>query len=618
MGDIRGKRDAAPNREVPVTLMATAHPTRPSLLLQLLSGALALLAALPAWADLVHLKNGRVLSGEVIEDDGKTIVVRVPNGTIKLRAEQVEYVEKQTPLEYRIQLAHEQMERQRYDLARESLEQAGAVKPDKPEARGALARAYADYAERLRRARRFAEAQAAYRKWLDLEPDSAPAREALDGLAADQDELEKLLAQARAVAAAQDYDRAIAKFEAALRFSPDTLARAGPEIALCYARRAESFFREKRYEPSTADLERAFSLDPGLANKLENLYAASALPPIIARAAAGQLEGARKDLARVLSLAPTHRAALYVAGRIEEDLKSPATAVAYFARALKASAGQATTERAAELRGQLERALGIQGAGIRFNLQPVDEAVYTKAEAGDFLTLEQEPFLIYHHNETLANEAARVLEAHLARIQDLTGLRADWRKEKVKVFIHRTQEEYVATTRQEAWSGGMSRFARVPGQGLMRMEIHSWQTSPRLLKSVIPHELMHLIVNSNLSAYEDLPRAVHEGFSVLLEPEYRHAFYLGFLRMRLKSESFIPLGELLTMKAYPGDEEFFYAEGYALVAYLVQTVGLEKAIGLVRKGPREAFEARLLALAGERSLERLEDDWKAWVQKNGK
>jgi len=152
----------------------------------------------------------------------------------------------------------------------------------------------------------------------------------------------------------------------------------------------------------------------------------------------------------------------------------------------------------------------------------------------------------------------------------------------------------------------------------MRMEIHSWQTSPRLLKSVIPHELMHLIVNSNLGAYEDLPRAVHEGFSVLMEPEYRHAFYLNFLRMRLKSESFIPLSELLTMKAYPGDEEFFYAEGYALVAYLVQTVGLEKAIGLVRKGQRESFEARLLTLAGERSLERLEDDWKDWVQKNGK
>jgi tetratricopeptide (TPR) repeat protein len=600
------------------TSMRALHATRPPVLPLLLLASLPLPFALPAWADLVHLKNGRVLSGEVIEDDGKTIVVRVPNGTIKLRAEQVEYVEKQTSLEYRVSLAREQMARQRYDLARESLGQAGAARPDKPEARKALAAAYAEYAERLRRARRFTEAQAAYRKWLDLEPDSAQAREALGGLAADHDELEKLLAQARAAAAAQDPGGAIEKFEAALRFSPDTLARAGAEIALCYARRAESSFREKRYESSAADLERAFSLDPGLANKLENLYAASALPPIVARAAAGQLEGARKDAARVLVLAPTHRAALYVAGRIEEDLKSPGTAVAYFARALKASPGQATAERAAELRGQLERALGIQGAGIRFNLQPVDEAVYTKAEAGDFLTLDQEPFLIHHHNEALANEAARVLGAHLDRIQELTGLRADWRKERVKVFIHRTQEEYVAATNQEAWSGGMSRFARVPGQGLMRMEIHSWQTSPRLLKSVIPHELMHLIVNSNLSAYEDLPRALHEGFSVLMEPGYRQTFYLNFLRMRLKSESFIPLSELLAMKKYPGDEEFFYAEGYALVAYLVQTAGFEKAIGLIRRAPKEPFEARLLALTGQRSLERLEDDWKDWVQKNGK
>jgi tetratricopeptide (TPR) repeat protein len=595
--------------------MPIFRPRRPSFLLRTFVAFLVPLLSCAAWADLVHLKNGRVLNGEVIEDDGKTIVVRVPNGTIRLRCEQIESIERQSPLEYRLGLAREQMSRQRFDMARESLDQARAAAPDKLEAREALAAAYGEYAHHLKQFRRLAEAQAAYRKLIELQPDSPTARDALGALALDSGELDGLLTQARAAATRQDFDGALAKYEAATRFSPDALDRAAPEMAICYARRAEASYRRKGFEEAAADLERAFALDSSLASRLENFYAASALPPLLARASGGDLESARRGLTRVLSVAPANRAVLYVAGCIELDLKNPSGAVALYARALKSSPGAATAEHATELRGELERALGVQGTGLRFNLQPVDEAAYAKSDAGEFQKLEEGCFVIYHHNEALAEDVARNLDAQLARIQDLTGLRVDWRNEKVKVFIHRTQQEYVAATGQEAWSGGMSRFARMVGRGLVKMEIHSWQTSPRLLKSVIPHELTHLVVNSNLNAYEDLPRALHEGFAVLLEPEFRHAYYMNFLRVRLKSESFIPLSELLAMKSYPGDQEFFYSEGYALIAYLSERSGLEKTIKVLLKSPGVPIETRLLNLTGARGLEQLESDWKDWVGK---
>jgi hypothetical protein len=86
------------------------------------------------------------------------------------------------------------------------------------------------------------------------------------------------------------------------------------------------------------------------------------------------------------------------------------------------------------------------------------------------------------------------------------------------------------------------------------------------------------------------------------------------LRIRMKSQEFIPLAELLTMRSYPKDPEFLYAEGYALVLYLVSLRGLEATCALIQSiGNGSPAQDEILKLSGCASLDALETQWKDWL-----
>lgn len=578
-----------------------------------LLAALSLCAATPAHADLIHLINGKVLQGEVVSEDADFVVVKVPYGTIKIRRDQIEHIEKQTEGEYRLDLGQSLLIQKRYAQALEQLEAAYAEDKETAGVAATLKNAYADYAAHLLKNRRLDEAEAVYKRLEKLAPDSPAAKAGFELLARERGSLDELVGAARRAGAGDDPMRAIMSYEKALAFSPDAIKTIGPELARARARLAEALYRAGRFQNASTELEKAFALDPALADSLERLYAASALSAVLQELQAGQTEEALKQLDRLLSFAPANRLALYVAGRTQQALGHTAEAGAYFARGLNASVRSPTNDEVTELRGKLEQALKLPAGGlqIRFEIAPVDMAMYVESSEGAFKQESSEHFQIYHHNDALAREVEEVLEAHRARICGALGLNPDW-KSKARVVLYRTQEEYCQATQQPAWTGGTSRYQQT-GDGV-RMEIHSWQTSSRLLKSVLPHEVTHLILNSVLGDGRRLPRALHEGFAVLMEPSFRHGYYLDFLRQRMKSEEFIPVGELLGMDHYPPDPQFLYAEGFALVAWLVDTRGQEKALEMVTRADREpSAEKRLLAASGYPSLERLEAAWKTWL-----
>ena len=111
-----------------------------------------------------------------------------------------------------------------------------------------------------------------------------------------------------------------------------------------------------------------------------------------------------------------------------------------------------------------------------------------------------------------------------------------------------------------------------------------------------------------------MPRCLHEGFAVMMEPTFRQEYFMNFLRLRIKSRDFIPLSDLLTARDYPRDPEFFYAEGYALVNFLVQTKGLNNAITLIRNASASSkAEAEILRVSGRKSLDDLQAAWVDWI-----
>jgi tetratricopeptide (TPR) repeat protein len=583
--------------------------------------AVVLLAAASAHADIVHLKNGKTLHGEVVKEDAETVTIKVPFGEVKLKRSDIELIERQSALEYRLDLGRNLLQQRNYERAVTALEEAFISNRTSNEAKRALANALEVQGNHYRNLHRFAEARNAFEKLLKIDPNAEViphgGAKALGLLQEQEQGTEVLVQKARRFVLTEEWTRAIEAYEDCITYTPDVRQTISADMAKCYINRAVELARAGQAVNAAADLEAALKLDPTQADSLEKFYTSCALPGILGNLQTGNASVAQVDLKRVLSFAPTNKSVLYVAGRLEEALGRVPGAADCYARALRTRVGNPTPEYTASLRQTLEKELQLENNKWTIDTEFVRREEFSRSNDGPASKLESENFIVFHYNEALAKQLIEAAEYHRTRIMAELNFAQVWQKEKAKVYLHRTQAEYTANTGQPEWTGGYSRF-NMEGMTLTNPQIHSWQTSPRLLKSVLPHEVAHLCINSNLPNFTSLPKCLHEGFAVLMEPQFRKDYFLNFLKIRVKSQDFIPLADLLATKEYPRDPEFFYAEGYAILEFLVQQKGLTPVASLLKSAHQGTAAADLIKISGAQSAEELEEAWKKWILGDGK
>lgn len=574
-------------------------------------------------ADWIHLTSGQTLHGEVISKDDNFVVVRLLSGEVKLKASSVESIEKQTPQEYKLELGSQLISQRRYDRGIQILEEGFVLDKTSAAAKRKLAAGYAEAGPFYKSKNRLDDARDICEKWMKLDPGgksaelmSAQARKLLDEVLDSEKQVEDALSNAKTLAEGGDYNSAIAVFERATALSPGARKLVAADIANCYVSRASAHARAGRQINAAADVEAALSYDPSLADKLEQFYVSCALPGMLDNIGRGQIAQAQADARRVLGLVPANKAVLYVAGRIEEAGGKLPAAAEFYCRAYNMKVGNPSSAFVASMRARLEKDLNVKGDAFSIDTGFADGSAFTTSIDGPAQTKESENFQVIHFNSALAEKVSEAAEFCRSDIAARMGLAPQW-KGKIKIIIHRTQAEYTARTAQPEWTGGCSKFTLEAGR-MTEAQIHSWQTSPRLLKSVLPHEMTHLLINSNMQDVNALPRSLHEGFAVAMEPTYRHEYFNNFLRARVKSRDFIPLSDLLTLRDYPRDPEFFYAEGYSLLNFIAGEKGLAQTAGLVRGVHAGGAEQDLLRLSGRRSIDDLQNDWIEWLGKNGK
>jgi hypothetical protein len=139
------------------------------------------------------------------------------------------------------------------------------------------------------------------------------------------------------------------------------------------------------------------------------------------------------------------------------------------------------------------------------------------------------------------------------------------------------EKTFLQSTGQPQWSGGVSHTESVNGK-LVRQYLTVYQTCPNILKTTVPHEVTHLVFSAATGYASGVPRSLHEGFAVSLEPEYvdryrRHGRAM-LLWKRLAGE-LIPLADLYGLKDVGMDPTLFYAESASVADFL-----------MTRKGPR--------------------------------
>ena len=581
--------------------------------------ALLFLLVMPllARADVIHLKNGKVLHGEVVKEDPDFVIIKVPSGEIKLRQGDIEAIEKQSPVEYRLDMGRQFLQQCRFERAILVFEEAYLSDRTSNEAACILANAYVMQGKHCYKLNRFREARNAYEKLLKLDPReelfSHGAAHALKELGNQEQTLQSMTEQARALMKAGDWQGAMTAFENTIGFSADVQTEVGAEIAQCYIKRAEDHCRNDRTLNATADLESALRLDPRLSDGLEKFYVSCALPGILNNIQRGEPAAAQVDLRRVMEFTPTNPSVLYLAGRLEEASGRRNKAAMFYAQALHTRVENPTLEFTDELRGRLEKTIGLEGNKWKLDLGFAELVGFASVDDGASQKLETEHFTIIHYNVALAGQVAETAEYHRARVMATLNLTASW-KNKAKIYLHRTQAEYTARSGLPEWTGGSSKF-KSDGGHVTHLETHTWQTSPRLLKSVLPHEITHLVVYANLANPTMMPKCFHEAFAVLMEPQFRHDYFLHFLQVRLKSQDFIPLSELLEARDYPRDPDFFYAESFAIVKFIAWKLGnITPTVSLIKGAVSPGYaNLELLKLSRARSLEELEMQWKDWI-----
>jgi tetratricopeptide (TPR) repeat protein len=209
---------------------------------------------------------------------------------------------------------------------------------------------------------------------------------------------------------------------------------------------------------------------------------------------------------------------------------------------------------------------------------------------------------IHHHNPDLAAEIARIAEPAIERLERELEIPAD--RQPYALFVYRDNAAFQAGTGHSIATGYCSK----------PMVVHLCQTAPRLLQSVLPHELAHATL---YRIYPNLPSWIDEGLAVRQEWG-RELYYMNVKRWLARQDTF-PLRELLQTKVTSLEtarREVFYGQAFTLVDFLCQEHGghekFRQFIEQVASG--KPVPAGLESVYGFQSIEALERIWKAHME----
>ncbi len=226
---------------------------------------------------------------------------------------------------------------------------------------------------------------------------------------------------------------------------------------------------------------------------------------------------------------------------------------------------------------------------------------FTESLPGEWKKLREARLLIFHHNYDLAKEVAGKANEVLVKVEKELRVTSD--ELPYIIYIYRNHQEYAEATGMPGTAGYCEK-ARV---------IHLYQTAPRLVRSVLPHELAHATLYRRFSR---LPSWLDEGIAVRYEWG-ANIYYSRIKRFFEKGETF-PIGELFKQKAsklFGSKREIFYAQCYTLVDFLHNEVGGWDALFRFTRTVSEGkLESALKQVYGMESPQELEKRWKRYME----
>jgi hypothetical protein len=138
----------------------------------------------------------------------------------------------------------------------------------------------------------------------------------------------------------------------------------------------------------------------------------------------------------------------------------------------------------------------------------------------------------------------------------------------------------------------------------------------RVLGCVLPHEVAHTVLAH--AVRRPVPRWADEGAAVLAEDHSQHSRHDRAARAALNAGRNVPLHRLFSSAEYPAQREeilTFYAQGYSVARFLVETRGRTTFLKFVDQGLRDGWDRAARASYSYQDVPALEKAWLAWMRK---
>ncbi len=150
-----------------------------------------------------------------------------------------------------------------------------------------------------------------------------------------------------------------------------------------------------------------------------------------------------------------------------------------------------------------------------------------------------------------------------------------------------------------------------------RGEVYGWEMAiqgsrERLLDSVLPHEITHMILASHFR--RPLPRWADEGAATSVEHISEREKHRRMLIQFLQKRRGIPFNRMFAMEEYPRDIMPLYAQGFSLTDYLIQEGGHRRFVQFLEAGLADGdWHGAVRQIYGYKELGDLQNQWVGWV-----
>ena len=557
----------------PAPVQGRARPAR----LLLASWLLLLAGPAAARADIIKLRNGNEIQGELVQEDDERVVLRFPGGSLVVKRRDIIEVVRQERSELLFERGEKELLRRDYEAAIGTFQTLLTELPGSERAERRLDESRLRYAGKLRELHRYEESLREFRELQTKSPDDSEIAAEIASIEAEQEnvfEEERLAAEELT---SGDLATAIWRLENIFDRFPDRREKVAPILADALIDDAENLARAREWERCSRRLDEALAVAPIRVDELKSLYAKAKLQLISTEMNASAWERVEELAGQGLQIDPTNVGLLYFLGISHDARGNVDKAVEQYV----SITGDRRPSRPAEAIVEMRRRAESRVRDLDGTIALADDAIMQEVLPGGFRSLKTAHFEIFHRNKALARDVAWIAERSYRSLFNALGCKTHWRM-PCEIRLYASREEYLENVGVAAWSGAAHRLESRRGV-FSRHSIASYQGQPRLRDGLLVHEIAHALLVHRLNYPERLPLWANEGFAVFVEPDYMHRHYHRLVSVEAARDALIPLRTLMTSTTYPDERvELFYGQSWSVANYLIGRGGIGKFVAFLR------------------------------------